>query len=353
MKETPIFAIITDLHISDDNWEEVVECSKEAIDKCVGLKIDQLFLAGDIFTSRKGQTQPTLFAFALILEHAREKKIHITAIAGNHDKMSYTSESSYLDTFAPYKGFELVKTCGVTEIAGKSVAMIPFFKESDGTFETYLKRLEKGIKKSGWDGTDYLITHIAVDGVKNNDGSEVDGAFTKDRFKKFSKVFIGHYHNKQQVGDNIFYIGSLRQNNFGEDLDKGMTVVFDNGEHDQYPLNSTSYRTVTIDLNKVKPEQIDRLDAFVKGDNERVRLKIKGTKEQIAKVNRVQYKMQGYSIDVDVYDPEVNVDYADIKDFRGFDKEEILVQWDNFSGENTLSKEDDKYCKEKLTEILK
>lgn len=349
MDKASEFGIITDLHISEDNWEEVVECCEEAIDKCVELELEHLFIAGDIFTSRKGQTQPTLFAFAMILDYSRKKKLHITAIAGNHDKMSYISEASYLDTFAPYEGFTLVKDHCVHHMRGISVATIPFFKESDGTFDKYFKEIGKIGKETP---IDYLITHIAVDGVKNNDGSEVEKSFNKSRFKAFKKVFIGHYHNQQKIGKNIYYIGSLRQNNFGEDDKKGLTVVYRDGSHEQFKLNFTNYRTVVIDLDKVKPEEIDKMKELKRKKGDKVRLKIKGTKEQVAAVNKVKFKMLGYSIDTDIYDPNVNVDYSDIKEFRGFDAGEILTQWGLFSKENKVSKKDGEYCKDKLEEIL-
>lgn len=40
-------------------------------------------------------------------------------------------------------------------------------------------------------------------------------------------MYLGHYHDYQQVGSNIFHLGSLQQNNFGEDESKGFWMLYD------------------------------------------------------------------------------------------------------------------------------
>ena len=214
MKEL-LFSIVADPHLSDKNYLEVESALKKSIDKTIEGGSSILYLIGDIFTDRKSQSFNTL-------------------------------QRSYLDVFRHYPAFELVTTIGRMELdSGWTIFQLPFFKEVDALLP-YLDQL----KEMDVPEKSILLTHVAIDGVMNNDGSEIKGILARDAFKRFEKVIVGHYHEKQNF-NNIFYIGSLLQNNFGENDLKGITYFYDTGEMVQEPIGERRYLTIDVDLEKL------------------------------------------------------------------------------------------------------
>ena len=60
----------------------------------------------------------------------------------------------------------------------------------------------------------------------NNDGSSVESSIRPSLFKDWGLVLSGHYHDYQELSDNVVHLGSLTQNNFGEDENKGFFARF-------------------------------------------------------------------------------------------------------------------------------
>jgi len=254
----------------------------------------------------------------------------MVGIPGNHDKLDYTSKSSYLDIFKDHPNFMLYDEYGCKEIVDQEiyVHLIPYFDEKSEFANQFAK------VKMQPNAMNYLITHIAINGVSNNDGSVVDTAITPNSFHKFKKVFVGHYHNKQDVLSNIHYIGSIRQNNYGEDTDKGMIVIYENGFHEQIKLNSIEYHTVKIDIDKASDEEITKLCTKWGDSQNNVRFKFEGTKAKIDALDKTKFDLLDIDVKCTYNDPNVDLSYKDAVTFTGFDKESIIEEWDGFCKEN-------------------
>jgi DNA repair exonuclease SbcCD nuclease subunit len=74
------------------------------------------------------------------------------------------------------------------------------------------------LARGGGGDINIMVTHIGFDGVVNNDGSEVESVLKPNKFSRFTRVLVGHYHNASKLGENVYYTGSVYQNNFGEDI---------------------------------------------------------------------------------------------------------------------------------------
>lgn len=96
MDKKPALAIITDLHITESNGDMVRGLVKESLTKIKELGLSELYIAGDVFDERKAQPLNTLDSFDDILDDANEIGIEVIAIPGNHDKVNYYAENSYL-----------------------------------------------------------------------------------------------------------------------------------------------------------------------------------------------------------------------------------------------------------------
>lgn len=322
--------IITDLHLNSSNLDEVSKIIRQAILKAKELGLEHLYVGGDVFDSRKSQPLAVLQCWIDILGFAELKGITLRTIPGNHDKADYTSEESYLDVYEDHPSFELVRSYAKFKVGKYTMHMIPFFEERE-TYGEYLKKVEFAQKNN------ILLTHVAVDGVRNNDGSVVEDLIDTNIFKKFDKVFVGHYHDKQQIDNTIFYIGSILQKNYGEDVNKGFTVMYDDGTHELLQSEFKKFETVKIDLDTLDQESLTDLRRQHSDSSNNVRFKFTGTKEKIAALDKSKFDSVGIDVKCEYKDVEVEVSFQEasvFSVFSGFDGEKIKDEWKEFCEKN-------------------
>jgi exonuclease SbcD len=322
----PIILIITDLHLDQSNIDAVSNVTRQAIDKAKSLGLKHLYIAGDIFNSRKSQPLDLLDAWEEVITYAQSKSIVLRAIPGNHDKIDYTSERSYLDVYKHHPAFELVRDYKSFPIGKYNIHMIPFFDEKE-TYSKYLNKVQ-------FLGNDILITHVAIDGVRNNDGSVIEDILNTSIFKKFLKVFVGHYHDKQQIDNVVFYIGALLQKNYGEDDQKGFTVMYEDGTHEMIVSEFTKYETIKIDLDTATQQELIDLRRDYKGSTDNIRFKFTGSKEKVTALDKSKFDDLGIDIKCEYKDVDVEVDYASATSFSGFDRKKIKEEWIEFCKKN-------------------
>lgn len=345
MIKTPQIGIITDLHLKEDNIEEVSFCVKQAIITVKNFGLKNLYIAGDIFNSRKAQPLIVLTAWMDILNYAFEEGIELRCIPGNHDKPIYTEERSFLDVYKKHPSMNLVRDwlCFLEE--DLAIHMIPFFDEKK-SYSQYLDRVELDPYRKN-----ILITHIAVNGVRNNDGSEMEDVINTNSLKDFDKIFIGHYHDYQEIGDNVIYIGSLRQNNFGENERKGITLVYDDLSIEQTKLANFNYKKISVDLDTITDKELKQLTREYANSSDNIRFHFTGTKESIKAIDKSKFEKVGIDVKCVENTPNINVDYADIKSFSGFSKEDIKKEWSVFCELNEIEDAINVLGEEKLKEI--
>ncbi len=299
----PLALILTDTHLKEDNIELVKDIWQQAIDRCKELKIGTIYFGGDFFTARKAQSLAVLQAANEILKSVRDNQINLTGIPGNHDKVDADSKDSYLDIFDEY--FNLINGYYYDQVRKDiCIHFIPYFKE-DTSYLPYLDSALQNIKTIDEDyllkvgKTDpkikhILITHIAVSGVRNNDYSVVDNNLDKKAFSTFDKVLIGHYHDHSQVGDNIFYIGSAYQANYGEDAIKGFTLIMEDGSISFIKSNFKEFIKVKIDITD--KEAVKDAEKKYKDSESNVRFVFEGEEAELKNVNKEKFSSLGIDI---------------------------------------------------------
>ncbi len=334
----------------DDNISEIKDLISQAIDEAKRLNFDTIYILGDVFDSRKSQSLKVLEGWMEVLNLGHKKGIVFRCIPGNHDKPSYKEERSYLDLYAGHPSFQLTRDFEVYMYDDYVIHMIPFFDEG-GVYFKYLNKSFEVIEDM-FDKNHILLTHIAVSGVKNNDGSVIDNDLTYKSFRVFERVFIGHYHNYQEF-DNIVYFGSIKQKDFGEDNKKGFTIVYTDGSWEQIRPLYKEYKVVKIDLDKSTQTEIDTFFDKHQNSFDHVRFKFIGNKEQIKSINKTKYEEVGIDVKYEQKDPTVNLDYTELQEFKGFDKKAIKKEWKSFSQINDIEQEVQEKGRDLLIEIFK
>jgi len=224
-------------------------------------EIDTIFILGDVLDHRESTNTKVLNLlyeiFSVIL---KDYKVHI--ILGNHDIYYKTNiETHSLVFLKTLPNIILYEEITKTEIKGKEFLFIPW--QVDNSF---LNKLPKA---------DVCLGHLDLNGFKLNKYSISDDGINDNKFSKFKRTYLGHFHTRSKKvlknGSIIEYIGSpyhLTRNDTG-DL-RGFSILdLDNMEIDFRPVKTTiRYIEYTYpDLPKTKDIKNNIIDVYVKIDS--------------------------------------------------------------------------------------
>lgn len=329
----PIAVISTDWHLREDNIDQIKALATEQCEltKSLGLNIN--FCLGDIFDHRNGQKVSTLVAFGEILEIFHSYKIKLVAIPGNHDKQNYSGFESFIDTFKHYPGFLYIARHGGIPMKEHGVFFhfLPYMKH--GTWMGLFQEAMEYIEPLLGDGNKHvLLSHIAVNGSRNNDGSLVEAGISVTDFAKFDLVLLGHYHDQQQVGKNVFHIPSLQQNNFGENAEKGFTVFYDDCTFDLVKSTFREYEKVVVDFDKVSKKELEDLTRAYSTVNKNIRFEIRGAADKVKSLNKQEIISLGIDVVVKIKEVEDTIQYAD-SEIKEYTKTSIVTEFAEFCDE--------------------
>lgn len=328
-----IAGFITDTHLSKNNLPLNLSVFEQAIDLCKEKKIP-LFHGGDFLEERgRFQDYSVKTGFEEILNLFEQKQIKLFGIPGNHDKLSYTSEGSWISQFKHHPNLDLTESYNYNDIGGVRLHRIPFFEEN-GNFKEYLSKVELSTELKN-----VLLTHIAVTGVKNNDATKVENTLKVGDFKDFDLVLSGHYHEAQKI-KNVVYFGSAFQANYGESNKKGITFLKEDGSLEFVKLDFPEFEKVKIDLNKQTSSDIDKLiKQHSKSETDNVRFEISGDEKLVKSIKKDKFNSFGIEVVTKVKEIEDNLEIED-NEIVTFNNTSILDEFDVFCEENELNKED-------------
>lgn len=319
----PLAILVTDSHYNKKNLEEVNDCLFQSVQRGVELGVKFYFHTGDIFTSRYGRSFEELKAFneyVTLLEDSDFEAVVI--IPGNHDKKDQSSPESYLDIFhRNNSSVEIVSEPSEITYGNFSFWFLPFFSEG-----VYSDKIVSTVSKLKRKQRNFLFTHVAVNGVKNNDGSIVDNDFNADIFSAFEKVFVGHYHDRQEF-ENIVYFGSLKQNNFGEDKAKGWVIFYDDGSFEYEQSFFTQFINLKIDLNKASVTKLINIYKEKYGNNPDffTRITLTGSESQLAEFDSKEFLELGIDLKK-VTDNDKVITFDDLR-IQNKNFQEYFIDW--------------------------
>lgn len=297
MAKKPLAVVSNDWHISSSNTDVIEEVMSQKIALCSKLNINTVFVLGDIFQSRQSQPLKVLKCFENILDKFHDAGIKVHCIPGNHDKTNYDSADSFLDSYTHHPALELTRSGSILKLGGIKVRMIPFISD-----ELFLKAFAKSKELHPVSKNEILMSHIAVTGSVNNDGTKVSGSISPSLFEDFSTVLLGHYHNFHKVSGEIYHLPSVIQKDFGENDNKGFTIIYDDCSFEIVTSDFKRYETVEIDLDKVTHKEFkEKLKEF-NTESTNVRIKLVGSNEKIKSIKIDELKMSGFHVKTDQKD---------------------------------------------------
>lgn len=332
MSKDPIILITTDFHLNPNNLESIYNLHVQAINiaNVNGIK-DHIWL-GDIFDSRISQKQSVLNMLTQIIELYDEAKHKIYCIPGNHDKVDYSKSESFLDSYKYHPSFDLIIETDYRQIMGVDCYFIPFYTDNLWKEELLLLSPTPG---------SYLFSHVAITGSVNNDGSKIESSIKASDFKNYKKVLLGHYHNYQQIGSNIFHLGSIQQNNFGEDDEKGFWLMSEDGKITLTQSEvGKKFNKLVVDLDQTTVKEAEKMIEIFKKENPITNLRIElwGEKSTVHAFDKSNLEKLG--IDIKKKYREIESIESETSDVKALTDSDLVNKLKFFCEENSYDYEE-------------
>jgi len=282
-------ALITDTHIGENNYEEVSLVFEQLFEQCIELGIDTIYHLGDVFHSRKGQSDTVLNAWGHILNVMEQRyDLKMICIVGNHDKLNQEENDSFLTPFSQHKNFTLVEQNDSILVDDVMMYFVSYFpNEKQQRLVDCCKNYEE-IRS-------VLLIHADIKGFRMNGAAVSEHGFDQSALSQFNLVLVGHYHDASEIG-NIKYIGAGLQHNFGENPIKGFTILnVETLKTELIPLKSKRYLTIKADPNDLR--NIQKLEEDSK-DSYRVEVVLDESEVAGKSSDLKALKEMGYSIKI-------------------------------------------------------
>lgn len=331
----PCLLLLNDIHISKDNIPAFKANWQEAIDICRKMDVKEIAIGGDLFFSRAAQTLDVLLAVHDALLTAAEHGIHVTIAEGNHDKVNQENERGYCHVFDQHSNV-LVCDEYVSLPLGDDcrfvLHMMGYFPE-DGSFCTRLDRL----KEEALDPKrlNFLYIHEGINGALAQPN---DKELPAKIFEDFDKVFVGHYHNRTIIDKTrIEYIGSSRQHNFGEDEEKGYTVIYADGSHEFIKNQAnTRYRVIDVAAERAGLHLMDELREIDADGRYKVKVRVHAPQAAMKSVDKAALLDAGATKVELIADDEEMLEVAASSLFEKFDSHRIRETYEEFCREKQI-----------------
>lgn len=331
----PCLLLLNDIHISKDNIPAFKANWQEAIDICRKMDVKEIAIGGDLFFSRAAQTLDVLLAVHDALLTAAEHGIHVTIAEGNHDKVNQENERGYCHVFDQHSNV-LVCDEYVSLPLGDDcrfvLHMMGYFPE-DGSFCTRLDRLkEEAIDPKR---LNFLYIHEGINGALAQPN---DKELPAKIFEEFDKVFVGHYHNRTIIDKTrIEYIGSSRQHNFGEDEEKGYTVIYTDGSHEFIKNQAnTRYRVIDVAAERAGLHLMDELREIDADGRYKVKVRVHAPQAAMKSVDKAALLDAGATKVELIADDEEMLEVAASSLFEKFDSHRIRETYEEFCREKQI-----------------
>lgn len=300
-EHNPCLLLLNDLHISKDDIPAFVDNWQEALSLCRERGIHHMVVGGDLFLSRTAQTLEVLLAVRAALLDAAAAGLNVTLAEGNHDKVDQEALSGYCHIFDRHPAVTVVDESLTLEDPAWdfTLQVMSYFPECG----SFLSRLPK-CPRAGSDTLRlrYLYIH---EGIRGALAQPSDTELPAAAFKDYDRVFVAHYHNRTRIpGTQIQYIGAARQHNFGEDEQKGYTVLYADGAQEfiQNRVN-LRYRVLDVQAQQVGTDLMELLAQNREQARCRIKVRVHGDAACLAAVDR-QRLLQAGAAKVELLNPD-------------------------------------------------
>lgn len=339
--------LINDIHVSKDNIAEFHKNWDEALNICQSNGIEYLIVGGDMWMSRSSQTLNTLLAVReAILKATKQYNIYVIIANGNHDLVDQEALLGYNHIFSDYESVEVIGEYTEIDLSDEfSLYIMSYFPENG----SFIERLSSLQQNYSIDDKEKNVLYIH-EGIRGGLATSSDDELPANIFKGFDSVLVGHYHNRKQIpGTQIEYIGSSRQHNFGEDEEKGYTILYSDGST-KFIKNEVNqrYKVIEVDVADMDDDFMNMLAEIKTDSRYKVKVRVKCDSAQSSAINKQKLAEAGANkIELVTEQTEVmRTDHQSIT--QKFDKSGIKEEYTNFCTQKSIDNQLGLHYLEKL-----
>lgn len=296
-----LFFQISDVHIyNHTRFDEYKNVFNAFINEVKNTNPIFVGIIGDVFHSK---TTYTPEAFDLLYEFLFEilQYSHIVAIDGNHDINQGNQKrlgsiepiiKALLNAKTKYT-INYLKNSGIynLELENNKIAFGVFSLRDDKDNWPIVPKKESG-------RTYIALYHGTIHGAKDDKNFVLENANNTTLFKHYDITLLGDIHKRQYLNDEktIAYCGSLIQQNFGENNEKGALLWDINKRSAKFVQIQNDYSFLVIDCNSVE-EAKEKIAQQHIAPTTNIRIRFSkdigaGEKEQIKLLLNEQYNLQ-------------------------------------------------------------
>ena len=183
-------------------------------------KIDTVIDMGDTFDNRRSVDLWSIdWAKETYFDMLQEMGITLHSVVGNHT--AYYKDTNEVNTIdlllKEYKNITTYSETTSIEVGGCNILLVPWINEEN-------KEASLGLIKASQ--APVAMGHLELNGFVATAGHVMDHGMDIDPFKKFKKVYSGHYHTRSNVG-NIYYLGNPYEMFWNDCEDARGFTIFD------------------------------------------------------------------------------------------------------------------------------
>lgn len=333
-QKNPVALLLNDIHVSKDNIPEFQKNWDEALAICDQYQISDIIIGGDLWLSRSAQTLSVLMAVRQAIIKATKAGIALTIAEGNHCKVDQESILGYSHLFSEYPNVYVVDDYTVIDLGDKvSLYVMSYFPENG----SFIERLQD-IIANDFEPWRHNILYIH-EGINGALATPNDKELPTSIFKDFNQVLVGHYHNRCVVaGTNIEYIGSSRQHNFGEDEDKGYTILYSDGSY-EFVKNQVNVRYKVMEVNSTQCDALvmNELSTVKANELYKIKVRVKCDSIMASTIDKQKLLEAGATkVEIVTEDTEVTQVASHALD-KKFDKTGIKKEYTTFCSDKGIS----------------
>lgn len=343
----PCALLMNDPHASKDNLAEFLKNWNEALEICKKNGIQYLVVGGDMWLSRSAQTLSVLMTVRkAILLATKAYGLYVIIAEGNHCKVDQEAIEGYSHVFSDYESVEIVDTHTEIDLTdGVSLWVMSYFPENG----SFIKRLQDLQENCCINRAKKNILYIH-EGIRGGLATPSDDELPANLFSAFDATLVGHYHNRKQIpGTNIEYIGASRQHNFGEDEEKGYTILYSDGST-KFVKNEVNirYKVIEVDIADMDEEFLAMLSEIKSDSRYKVKVRVKCDSAQSTSVNKQKLAEHGAN-KIELVTEQTVVMHTDHKSItQKFDKSGIKEEYTNFCSQKSIDNQLGLHYLEKL-----
>lgn len=333
-KRIPCALLINDIHVSKDNIPEFQRNWDEALEICKKQDISEIIIGGDLLQSRSSyQTLDVLLAVRQAIIKATNAGLELTIAEGNHDLVDQEAILGYCHVFSEYPHVYVVDDYVSIDCSDDVTLYVMSYAPESGSF---INRL-KDIIDNDFDKNKHNILYIH-EGIKGGLAMPSDDELPTKIFKDFDAVLVGHYHNRCKIkGTNIEYVGASRQHNFGEDEEKGYTILYDDGSYEFIKNESnTRYKVIDLALQDVGNHLIEELNDIKSNGKYKVKARINCSATDVQNIDK-QKLLEAGAAKVEIVTEKTVAKSIEAHSLdRKFDKTGIKQEYESFCSEKVI-----------------